>query len=188
VRFNRALRVALQDDAQNFFAIDRFEQAFERGALRNIELAGALRVQPLFTQGFCVTLRFHNKKFIARIWKSGKTENLYGRRRSGLLHRFTPVVDERFHFAAVIATNEDVTDLERPHLHDNRRGRPAARFDLRFNDRAAWRGRGRCFQFHHFGLQRHHFDQLIDAGSFGCGNRNNNCFAAPIFGLQTFLL
>ena len=33
-RFERTLRVAFQNDAQNFLAVGGFEQTFERGALR----------------------------------------------------------------------------------------------------------------------------------------------------------
>ena len=42
-RFQRALDVGLQHDPQDFPAVDRFEQSFERGALRRRQFARAFR-------------------------------------------------------------------------------------------------------------------------------------------------
>ena len=77
---------------------------------------------------------------------------------------------------------------KRAHLDNDGGGRPAARFHLRFDHRAArLRGR-RCLQLHHFGLQRHHLEKLIDAGPLRRRNRNRNRFAAPIFRCQLAFL
>ena len=51
-RFERALRVAFQNDAQNFFAVGGFEQAFQRGALRHGQLVRALCLEPFVAQCF----------------------------------------------------------------------------------------------------------------------------------------
>ncbi len=47
---------------------------------------------------------------------------------------------------------------------------------------------GRRLQFHHFGLERHHLEQLIDAGALGGGNRTDDRVAAPVFRREFLLL
>ena len=91
------------------------------------------------------------------------------------------IIDQRFHFAAVITADEGVANSQRSHLDDDGRGRTTTRLDLRFNDGAARFRRRRRFQLHHLGLQRHHFQKLVDIRSSGRGYRNRDCFAAPIF-------
>ena len=58
---------------------------------------------------------------------------------------------------------------------------PRPGFDLRFDDCSARCGGGRRLEFHHFRLQRHHLEQLVDPGPFRGGDRQHNRFAAPIF-------
>src|SRR5437763_12740213 len=129
---------------------------------------------------FCRAFRVHDEKFIARVWQPGETEHFYRRRGTSFLDWLAAIVQERFHFATVIAANERIADLQRSHLHDNGGSGTTPCFDLRFNHSAARSGIGRCFQFHHFGLQRHHLEQLIDACAFGCRDGTNDRFASPI--------
>ncbi len=125
------------------FAVGRFEQAFEGGALRGAELIRAFFLEAFFTKGLGMALGFHHEQFIARLRQTGESEDLHRSGGAGFFDRFAVIVEERFHFAAVIAANERVADLERADLHDHSRGRSAARFDLSFNHRPARRGGGR---------------------------------------------
>ncbi len=59
---------------------------------------------------------------------------------------------------------------------------------MRFNDGAAWSGGGGRFQIHHFRLQKHHLEQVIDSRSARCRNFADDSFAAPIFRGQVALL
>ncbi len=114
----------------------------------------------------------------------GESENFYRCGWAGFLHGFAVVVDQRFHLAAVIAANEGVADFQRADLHNDGRSRSAPGFHLRFDDRPARRGRGRGLQFHYLRLQRHHLQQVVDAGSLRRGNFADDRVAAPVFWAQ----
>ncbi len=113
--------------------------------------------------------------------KTAKAQHLYRCGRTRFLDRFTPIVHQRFDLAAIIAADERIAGLERAHLHDDGGGRAAAGFDLRFNDGAARCRRRRRFQFHHFGLERHHLEEMIDPGALRRGDFADDRVAAPIF-------
>ena len=73
-------------------------------------------------------------------------------------------------------------------MHNNGCGWPATGLDLRFND-GSTRGSGRRrSKLHYFRLQRHHFEEVINAGTFGRGNRGHNCFSTPILWRQVVFL
>ena len=153
-----------------------------------LSFSARLRGEAFFAQGLGGFLRFHDEKFVAGVRQSGKAEHFHRRGRTGRLDRLAAIVDERLHFAAIIAADERLADFERAHLHDDGRGRAAAGFDLRF-DHGAARGRGgRSLQLHHFRLHDHLLEQMVDARSLGRGDRHDDGFAAPIFRGQFVLL
>ena len=78
-RFERALRVAFQNDAQDLLAFRRFEQAFQRRALRNEQLARTLCLEPFVAQLFRLALRFHDKEFVTGIRQAAKTKHFHWR-------------------------------------------------------------------------------------------------------------
>ena len=73
-------------------------------------------------------------------------------------------------------------------MHDDGGSGATPTFDLRLDHSAARCGRRRCFEFHHFRLQRHHLEQVIDSRTFGGRNRTNDRFAAPILWRETVFL
>ena len=135
-----------------------------------------------------VLLAGHDQQVVARFRQPGESDHLDRRGRPGLLDRFAQVVEERLHLARKVAADERVARFERAHLHDHRRGRPAPGFELRFDDGAARRSRGRGLQFEQFGLERHQFEQMVDAGALGRGNLANRRVAAPIVGREALSL
>ena len=188
-RFERTLRVAFQNDAQKFLAVRPLRADFPAWRVaERVNLSARFVSQALFAQGFRRALGFHDEKFIAGIRQTGETQHLHRRRGPGFLDRLAAIVHERFHFAAVIAADERIADFQRAHLHDDGGGRTAAGFHLRFDHGAARRGGGRRFQFHHFGLQRHHLEQLIDPVPFVAETGHDDRFAAPIFRRQVLFL
>ena len=78
--------------------------------------------------------------------------------------------------------------LERAGAHDDGRGRPAARLDLRLDDRPARSRRGAGFQFEHFGLQQNHLQQVIHPRPFQGRDGADDGIAAPIFRREPLLL
>ena len=104
------------------------------------------------------------------------------------LTRLAAIVQKRFHFAAVIATNKGIANFQRPHLHDNGGSGTSPRFHLRFDHGPARRGSRRCFEFHYFGLQGHHLEQVVDSRTLRCGDGTNNRFAAPVLRRESLVL
>ena len=140
-RFERTLRVALQDDAQVLFSVGgcRANSRAWRAAARSVcRRAWLCRRSSLSILAW--SLGFHDEEFVAGVRQAGKAEHLHRGGRAGFLDRFAVIVDERFHFAAVIAANKRVADLERADLHDDRRGRRRGRLRLALRSpfRAAW--------------------------------------------------
>ena len=110
-RFERALRIAFQHDAQNFLASRRFKQSFQRCSLGNEELACTFRLEAFIAQLFRSALGFHDKEFVTGIWQAGKPKHFHRGGRSGLFDRLAAIVQKRFYLAAVITTDEWVTDF-----------------------------------------------------------------------------
>src|SRR5438270_800750 len=78
-RFERALRVAFQNDAEMFLSVSRLEQTFKGGTLRCGQFVRAAPEEPLFAQHFRGSLRFHHEKFIAGLRQPAETEHFYRR-------------------------------------------------------------------------------------------------------------
>ena len=79
-RFERTLRVALQNDAQDFLPVRPLRADFRawRVAARSI-FRRASGHETFFAQSLGGALRFHDEKFVAGVRQPGKTENLHRR-------------------------------------------------------------------------------------------------------------
>jgi hypothetical protein len=108
--------------------------------LRGAQLIGPARQEAFLAQGFRGTFGLHDKKFIACLRKTAKAEHLHWGRGSRLFDRFALIVHQRFDLAAIVAADERIAGFQCAHLDDDRGGRPAAGFHLRFDHSAA----GRC--------------------------------------------
>ena len=86
------------------------------------------------------------------------------------------------------AAEEGLADLERAHFHNDRGRRPASGLHFSFDDGGAGRHFRARFQLEDFGLQIHHFKQVLDPEAFGRGDRANNGRTAPVLRSKAELL
>src|SRR5262245_28544492 len=186
--FHGTLRVGFQNHPQHLLASGGFEQTLECGALRHEKLIRPLRLKSLVAQLLGSALRFHHEECVASSLEACEPKDLYRCRRAGLLYGFAAVVEQRLYLSAVVAADKWIADFQRSHLHNYGGRRATAGFHLRFNDGAARSGGRRCFQFHYFGLKRHHLEQVIDSGALRCRDGTNNCFSSPILRSEPVLL
>src|SRR2546423_14878970 len=98
-----------------FLSVGRFQQAFERRALRCRQFVRAPAEEPFFAQRFRRTLRFHDEKFIAGLRKSAESKHLHRRRWTGFLDGLAMIVDQRLYFAGIIAADKWIADSKRAH-------------------------------------------------------------------------
>ncbi len=165
-RLDRALDVALDDDGQNLLLADLtvFQQVFHRRAARRggTGLAALARAEVGDLAG--ARIAFHNDEFIAGFRRALKTEHFDRLGRAGGGNGLALIVDEGAHAAPLAAGDDDVADLDRAALDENRGDRTAALVELGLDDRALGRAIGIGHQLKHFGLQQNGFFQLVEAG------------------------
>ena len=95
------------------------------------------------------------------------------------------IVEHGADLAVHRADHEEVADVQRAVLYQQRRHRTAALVDSRFKDGAASLSIGIGFQLTHIGDQQNHFQQLVDI-LFGLGGDFHHYrVAAPFFGHQS---
>ena len=125
-RFDRAVDVALDDDAQLFdFAREHpLAQIFERNAAGLLQYAFALLGPAEFRDLARLGFLDHRGKCSAGLGHARKAENLHRRRRTGLGHALAEMVLHRAHAAIAGTANERVA-LMRACLPGSARSRPA---------------------------------------------------------------
>ena len=102
---------------------------------------------------------------IARRRHARQAEDLDRHRRTGFLDLLALVVDQRTDLAALGADDEDVADLERAAIDEDRRDRAAALVELGLDHGAFGRAIGVGAQFEQFGLELDLLDQRRRARS-----------------------
>src|ERR1700733_13344 len=185
--FDRALHVALDDDAQflDLASLQLFVQLIERDA----PAAGACH-------GRVALLRLPELHDMARFGFVGDLEVVSGVRdalqtkhfhRSGwrrVFGRASTVVAQRAHFSKDGTADKEIAELQRAVLNQNRRHRPAAFVHARFQHGAGRRGVWIRFQFAQIRHQPQRFEQLGDSRLLLRRNFHKFGIAAPFRGQQ----
>ena len=96
----------------------------------------------------------NDNKIIAGGRRTLQAENLYRRRRTGLIHFFAHFVKHGADTPPLLAGNNDVPDVQRALLNQNRCNGTAAFFHLGFNNRTLGFTIRIGFQIQNFGLQQ----------------------------------
>ena len=124
---------------------------------------------------------------VAGFRRAVEAEHLDRHRRSGLVDGLALIGDQRADAAHLGAGDDDVADPQRAALHQHGRDRTAAAIELGF-DHGAFGGTRRIgLEVEQFGLQRDHFQQLVEIGLVLGGNLDVDDVAAERFDLHLVL-
>ena len=165
-RLDRALHVALDDDRQFLGGAGRdlrehlFERAAPAGRRRRVAPAALAEIGDLARP----RLVLDNDEIVAGERQAVEPEHLDRGRRPGLLLVLAALVDQRADPSPFAAGDENVADIQRAALHQNRRDRAAAAVELGFEDDALGGALRVRLQVEQFGLQQDRFLQLVEIG------------------------
>ena len=130
---------------------------------------------------------FDHGKAVAGFRRTVEAEHLDRHRRSGFVDGLALIGDQRADAAHLGAGDHDVADAQRSALHQHGRDRTAAAVELGF-DHGAFGGTRRIgLEVEQFGLQRDHFQQLVEVGLVLGGNLDIDDVAAERFDLNLVL-
>ena len=165
-RLDRALHVALDDDRQFLGRAGRdfrehlFERAAPAGRRRRVAPAALAEIGDLARP----RLVLDNDEIVAGERQAVEPEHLDRRRGTGLFLVLAALVDQRADPSPFAAGDENVADIQRAALHQNRRDRAAAAVELGFEDDALGGALRVRLQVEQFGLQQDRFLQLVEIG------------------------
>ena len=142
MRLDRALHVGLEDDLDllDVARLDLVEDVLERDAVgRAGELLLAALVVPVLDERLGGLLVVDDVEELARVGDAVEAEDLDGRRRAGLGDGLALVAQHGADLARVLARDEQVAELERALLDEDRRDRAARAIEARLDDVALGR-------------------------------------------------
>src|SRR5581483_3855144 len=139
-----------------------FERAASAGRRRRVALAALAEFGDLARP----RLVLDDDEIVAGERQAVEAEHLDRDRRAGLVLVLAALVDERAHPAPFAAGDEDVANIERTALDENRRDRAAAAIELGFENDAFGGAVRVRLQVEQFGLQEDRLLQFVEIGLF----------------------
>ena len=180
-RLGRALNVGLDDQVERLHlaGLDLAEQILQADLLRRAGTAVLLDTALLGELARHALVR-NGVKDVAGAGHFVQAGDLNRRGRACLGDALSLVVDHRTHAAHAGAGDNNVAEMQRTVLHQNRHDRAAALVKTRLDDRALGGAVGIGAKLKHFRLQDKVFEQVVDPGAGLGGDRADDRVAAPL--------